>query len=79
MRTVTSKFATNLRSKKAFKELILLGLFEDKKNPHYRAEYVDRIRKAEKENTKGGIKYETVMADYHQEIPPEEFDETAEG
>lgn len=50
MRTVTSKFATNLRSKKAFKELILLGLLEDKKNPHYRADYVDRIRKAEKES-----------------------------
>ena len=36
-------------------------------------------RKAEKENTKGGIKYDTIMADVHQDIPPEEFDEAAKG
>lgn len=36
-------------------------------------------RKAEKENTKGGIKYDTVMADIHKNISPEEFDENAAG
>lgn len=36
-------------------------------------------KKAEKENTKGGIKYDTIMADVHQDIPPEEFDEAAKG
>ena len=52
MRTSTSKFIkTNLRSNKAFKELILLGLFENKKKFHYKPEYVNRIRKAEKESS----------------------------
>jgi EamA domain-containing membrane protein RarD len=45
----------------------------------YGASQAFYFRKAERENTKGGIKYETVMADYHQDIPPEEFDESANG
>lgn len=45
----------------------------------YGANQAFYFRKAERENTKGGIKYETVMADYHQDISPEEFDENAEG
>ena len=45
----------------------------------YGASQAFYFRKAERENTKGGIKYETVMADYHVDIPPEQFDENAEG
>ena len=45
----------------------------------YGASQAFYFRKAERENTKDGIKYETVMADYHQDIPPEEFDEAANG
>lgn len=45
----------------------------------YGASQAFYFRKAERENTKGGIKYETVMVDYHQNIPPEEFNENAEG
>lgn len=37
------------------------------------------FKKAERENSRGGIKYETVMADYQQDIPSEEFDKNAEG
>ena len=45
----------------------------------YGASQAFYFRKAEKENTAGGIKYETVMADIHQDIPPEQFDENAAG
>lgn len=45
----------------------------------YGASQAFYFRKAERENTKGGIKYETVMADIYQEIPPEQFDENAAG
>lgn len=45
----------------------------------YGASQAFYFRKAEKENTEGGIKYETVMADIHQNIPPEQFDENAAG
>ena len=45
----------------------------------YGASQAFYFRKAERENTKGGIKYETVMADYHTDIPPEEFEEDAAG
>lgn len=50
----------------------------------YGASQAFYFRKAEKENTKGGIKYETVMADYetNDEIPmtpEEEIVDNAEG
>ena len=45
----------------------------------YGASQAFYFRKAEKENTKGGIKYETVMADHYEVIPPEEFAENANG
>lgn len=45
----------------------------------YGASQAFYFKKAEKENTAGGIKYETVMADIHQDIPPEQFDENAAG
>lgn len=45
----------------------------------YGASQAFYFRKAEKENTKGGIKYETVMADCYEEIPPEQFDASANG
>lgn len=45
----------------------------------YGASQAFYFRKAEKENIKGGIKYETVMADYHEEIPPEKFADNANG
>lgn len=37
------------------------------------------FKKAEKENIRGGIKYDTVMADVYKDISPEEIDENAEG
>lgn len=36
-------------------------------------------RKAEKENTRGGIKYESVMADIHEHISSKDFDPNANG
>lgn len=50
----------------------------------YGASQAFYFRKAEKENTKGGIKYETVMADYETNdetpmTPEEEFVDNAEG
>lgn len=45
----------------------------------YGASQAFYFRKAEKENTQGGIKYETVMADLHCDIPQEHFDENANG
>ena len=45
----------------------------------YGASQAFYFRKAEKENTAGGIKYETVMADIHQDVSPEQFDENAAG
>lgn len=36
-------------------------------------------KKAEAENTQGGIKYETVMADYMENLDPETFDDSAVG
>lgn len=45
----------------------------------YGASQTFYFKKAEKENSKGGIKYETVMADIHKEIPPEQFDSDAMG
>ena len=45
----------------------------------YGASQAFYFRKAEKENTAGGIKYETVMADIHQDMSPEQFDENAAG
>ena len=45
----------------------------------YGASQAFYFRKAEKENTAGGIKYETIMADIHQNVPPEQFDENAAG
>lgn len=45
----------------------------------YGASQAFYFRKAERENTQGGIKYETVMADVHKEIPPEDFNKNAAG
>ncbi len=45
----------------------------------YGASQAFYFRKAERENIKGGIKYETVMADYHSDTPPEEFVNDAQG
>ena len=45
----------------------------------YGASQAFYFRKAERENTQGGIKYETVMADIHQDIPPDQFDKNAAG
>ena len=45
----------------------------------YGASQAFYFRKAERENIQGGIKYETVMADIHRNIPPEEFNDNAVG
>lgn len=45
----------------------------------YGASQAFYFRKAEKENTKGGIKYETTMIDNHQHIPPNQFSNNAKG
>lgn len=45
----------------------------------YGASQAFYFKKAEKENIQGGIKYETIMADIHQNIPPEDFDKNAAG
>ena len=45
----------------------------------YGASQAFYFRKAEKENTQGGIKYETVMADIHPYITPDQFDKNANG
>lgn len=45
----------------------------------YGASQAFYFKKAEKENTQGGIKYEAMMADVHQNISPEHFDENANG
>lgn len=45
----------------------------------YGASQAFYFKKAERENTKGGIKYETVMTDYCSNIPPEEFKDNAAG
>lgn len=36
-------------------------------------------KKAEAENTEGGIRYETIMADYHENLDPETFEDDAVG
>lgn len=45
----------------------------------YGASQAFYFRKAEKENTRGGIKYETTMIDNHQHIPPNQFSNNAKG
>lgn len=45
----------------------------------YGASQAFYFRKTEKENTKGGIKYETVMADYNEDVPVEYFSDEAVG
>ena len=45
----------------------------------YGASQAFYFRKAEKENTKGGIKYESAMIDNHQNIPPNQFSQNARG
>ena len=45
----------------------------------YGASQAFYFRKAEKENTKGGIKYETVMVDYNPDIPLDKLDNNAQG
>lgn len=45
----------------------------------YGASQAFYFRKAEKENTKGGIKYETVMVDYHENLSEDQMEETAVG
>ena len=45
----------------------------------YGASQAFYFRKAEKENTQGGIKYETVMADIYPNITPDQFDKNANG
>ena len=45
----------------------------------YGASQAFYFRKTEKENTKGGIKYETVMADYNEDVPVEYFSDDAVG
>lgn len=45
----------------------------------YGASQAFYFRKAEKENTKGGIKYETTMIDNYQPIPPNQFSNNAKG
>ena len=45
----------------------------------YGASQAFYFRKTEKENTKGGIKYETVMADYNEDVPTEYFSDEAVG
>lgn len=45
----------------------------------YGASQAFYFKKTEKENTKGGIKYETVMADYGEDVPVEYFSDEAVG
>jgi hypothetical protein len=45
----------------------------------YGASQAFYFKKTEKENTKGGIKYETVMADYSEDVPVEYFSDEAVG
>lgn len=45
----------------------------------YGASQAFYFRKAEKENTKGGIKYETTMIDNYQHIPSDQFSNNAKG
>ena len=49
MRTSPKGNINCYKSNRALKELILLGLYKNKGKSHYKQDYVDRIRKAEKE------------------------------
>lgn len=49
MRTLPKGNSNNRKPNRVLKELILLGLYNNKGKFHYKQDYVDRIRKAEKE------------------------------